>query len=127
MKKLLAGMLALALLATPALAQVNAPIPKAAPALTNTAVVLKPAAGVLQWVNCGNANAAIEYVQVFDVAGTVTVGTTPNTLALAIPPSTAVSLLLPAQTFNGIQVAATTTPGGSTAPGAALVCNFGIN
>lgn len=127
MKKLLAGLLACTLLATPALAQVNAPIPISKPALTNSAVSLKAHAGVLQWVNCGNANAAIEYVQVFDVSTTVTVGTTPNKLALAIPPSTTASLVLPAQFFNAIQVAATTTPGGSTAPGTALACNFGIN
>lgn len=128
MKKLLCGLLALALLAPlPAMAQVNAPVPISKPALTNTAVVLKATSGILQWVNCGNTNASTVYLQIFDSAGTVTVGTTPNTLSLAIPPSLTANLGFPAQFFNGIQVAATTTVGGGTAPGSTLACNFGIN
>jgi len=129
MKKLLAAALLFGLglcAMAPAMAQVNAPIPSLQTALSNTAVQLKGAPGVLQWGSCYNPNASIAYVQVFD-ATSVTVGTTTPTEALPVPATTVASLPFPAQFFNAIKVAATTTATGGTAPGSALVCNFGFN
>lgn len=131
MKKFLAVLflpLALILLACPvAMAQVNAPFPYRASALSNTVVQPKLARGVFQWGSCYNPNASVEYVQIFDLATTVTLGTTPPTLAIPLAASTVSQLPFPAVMLNGLQLAATTTATGSTAPGSALVCNFGFN
>lgn len=127
MKKLLVGLVALALLATPAVAQVNAPIPKPIAGLTNTAQSLKASAGVLQWAVCDNTDNAFTYVQVFDVAGAVTVGTTPATAVLPLGKAGVTVLPLALQTFNAIKVAATTGPANGTAPTTPVNCTFGIN
>ncbi len=115
------------LLASPAIAQVNAPFPFRASALTNTVQQPKLARGAFQWGICYNPNASVEYVQVFDLATTVTLGTTPPTLSIPLAASTVTQLPFPAVMLNGLQIAGTTTATGSTAPGSALVCNFGFN
>lgn len=81
----------------------------------------------LDWIDCANTNATLAYVQVFDVAGSVTVGTTAPKISIPMYPSPAPNRLAAmGLTFsNAIKVAATTTSTGSTAPGTALVCNFG--
>lgn len=127
MKKLVAGLCLSLLLAIPAAAQVQAPIPVKAVALTTTVVTLKAAAGQLQWVVCQNTDAAIAYVQVFDYSGAPTLGTTAPTLALPIAAQSTTVLPVASQYFNAIKVAATTGPTNNTAPATALNCNFGIN
>lgn len=116
-----------AMMLAPAAAQVNAPFPYRASALSNTVVQPKLSRGVFQWGSCYNPNAGVVYVQVFDSAGTVTLGTTPPTLAIPLPPTAVTQLPFPAVMLNGLQLAATTTATGSTAAGSALVCNFGFN
>lgn len=113
-------------LTLPAIAQVSAPIPVKLPALLATAQTIKGSKGVLQWMACYNTNAAVAYVQIFD-ATAPTVGTTPSALSIPVPATSSVSIPIPSQYFTAITAAATTTPGGSTALGAVLVCNFGIN
>lgn len=131
MKKFLAVLflpLVMILLACPAaIAQVNSPFPYRASALTNTVVQPKLARGVFQWGSCYNPNASVEYIQVFDTAGTVTLGTTVPTMAIPLVASTVTQLPFPALMLNGLQLAAATTATGNTAPGSALVCNFGFN
>lgn len=98
--------------------------------LSTTVKTVKASAGMLAWYNCGNTNAAPVFIQAFDVAGatTVTLGTTVPSFTLALPTSSAIhgNLALPANFFKGLKVAATTTATGSTAPGAAVDCSFGI-
>jgi hypothetical protein len=107
-------------------AQVLAPIPFRAAALTNTAVQVKASAGEIRWATCGNANASSEYLQVYDVAGAVTVGTTTPTLSIPIPVGGGF-FAINSQYFNAIKIAATTTAAGGTAPGTALDCSAGFN
>lgn len=118
---------AVLLMASPAVAQVNAPFPFRASALTNTVVQPKLSRGSFQWGSCYNPNASVEYIQVFDSAATVTVGTTAPTMAIPLAASTVTALPFPAVMLNGLQLAATASATGSTAPAAPLVCNFGFN
>lgn len=128
MKKFLVGALAALLCLAPiaAAAQVTAPVPVKLPALLAVAQTVRTGGGVLQWAACYNPNAAVAYVQVFDSAAP-TVGTTAAALALPVPATSNIVFPVASQYFNGVTVAATTTPGGSTALGTALVCNFGVN
>lgn len=126
MKKMLFALATCALLAAPALAQVNAPIPVTAAGLTSTVVQLKASRGILQWSACGNVNGTPIFIQLFDTAGAVVVGTTPAKMFLPIGSPTSVAPI-PAQFLNGIKAAATTTPDGSGAPATPLDCSFGIN
>lgn len=95
--------------------------------ISNTSVTVKATAGTLGMVVCDNNNAAWSYLQLFDVT-TPSVGT--NVGFIPIPPATTNGYALPVQPLvfnNSIKVAATTAPGGSTAPGTALNCTFGFN
>lgn len=98
-------------------------------ALTNSAsAVVSSAAAVLSSYYIWNPNASVAYVQIYDIAtaGGVTVGTTVPKWSIGIPPTSAANIAgLNLAFAAGIQVAATTTAGGSTAPGTALDCNFG--
>jgi len=97
--------------------------------LTNTAsAVVSSTAAVLNDYYVYNPNASVAYVQIYDVAtaGGVTVGTTTPKWSIGIPATSGANITNLNLTFaNGIQVAATTTATGSTAPGTALDCNFG--
>jgi hypothetical protein len=101
--------------------------------LSTTVVPIKSsAAGQLGLLHCNSPNSAIEYVQLFDVAtaGGVTLGTTVPDLSFAVPATNATGFTLPLtgyQFTNGIQIAATTTATGLTAPATALDCNAGYN
>lgn len=107
--------------------------PKRLSALSTTVTGIKAsAAGQLMMLQCGNTNASEEYVQLFDVAttGGVTLGTTAPTLSVPIAATTTGGFTLSItglQFANGIQVAATTTATGSTAPATALDCNAAFN
>lgn len=97
-------------------------------ALSTTVSSVKASAGEFGGYFCYNPNTTVEYIQVFN-ASSVTLGTTTPLMSLGIPPSSAANLNI----RNGInfstaiQVAATTTPTGSTAPTTALNCNFWFN
>lgn len=129
MKKILASLILLGLMMcqTAAYAQVSAPIPSKQSALTTTVKTIKATKGTLQWGQCYNPSNATAYIQVFDVVGTVTLGTTVPKLSLPIATLTNMPITGPAQFFSAIKVAATTTAGGLTAPSTALDCNFGFN
>lgn len=103
--------------------------------LTATVVFVKGSAGnnapgVVHFISCGNTNAVTEYVQVFDTSATVSLGSTAPKMAIPIPVG-GVNVILGWQgvgMINAIQVAATTTATGSTAPAtAALPCSIGFN
>ena len=90
------------------------------------------AAGQLGLLYCENPNNSVAYVQIFDVAtaGGVTLGTTTPKLSFSIPATNAAGFTLSVigvKFSNGIQIAATTTATGSTAPNSALDCNAGYN
>lgn len=98
--------------------------PKTAIALSTTVVTISGKAGQLVYAACGNPNAALTYVQVFDTTGAVTLGTTVPTVVLPLPVSNSASLPLNANFFKGIKLAATTTATGNTAPGTPINCTF---
>lgn len=97
--------------------------------LTNSASsVVSSTAAVLSSYYVYNPNSSVAYVQIFDVAtaGGVTVGTTTPKWSIGIPATSAANLTNMHLSFaNGVQVAATTSATGSTAPSTALDCNFG--
>lgn len=81
---------------------------------------------------CDGPNAAWTYLQLFDLAsaGSVTVGTTVPDFVVPIAPGSNGGFsqsLVGLQFANGIQVAATTTPKGNTAPSTTETCGFGYN
>jgi hypothetical protein len=95
-------------------------------AVTNTATQVKSGAGQVYGYDIHNPNASIVYLQFFDTAvGSVTVGSTTPKFVLGIPANGRAAIEWP----NGIQhttaivIAATTTRGGSTAPGTAVDVN----
>jgi hypothetical protein len=109
-------------------------LPLSFPALTNTVVsVLNSHAGQAQAITCYNPAAAVTYVQLFDsaTAGAVTLGTTVPVLTFGVPTVGATTMStggdLGIKFFNGIQIAATATPTGNTAPATAAVCNVLYN
>lgn len=94
-------------------------------ALSNTVQEVKASAGRLYGVHCYNPNASVVYLQFYDHASPL-VGTTTPTRTYAVPAGgwLTMDLTIP-QTFGTeINVAATTTAGGSTAPGTALILNL---
>jgi hypothetical protein len=97
--------------------------------LTNSASsVISSQAARLTSYYLANPGASAAYVQVFDVAtaGAVTLGTTTPKWSIWVPAGAAANLAGLSLSFaNGIQVAATTTATGSSAPATALDCNFG--
>lgn len=107
--------------------------PKRLSALSTTVTAIKSsAAGSLGMLVCGNPNASIIFIQVFDVAtaGAVTLGTTVPDLSFQVDASSSIGFALPVNGMafaNGMQVAATTTATGSSAPGTAANCNAGFN
>ena len=104
-------------------------LPKLLNGLTNSATSVKSSnQAVLGTIYCYNPSNAVAYIQLFDVATAagVTLGTTVPKLSLGVPTAqasgtgpTAVGILF----YNGLQVAATTTATGSTAPSTAMDCS----
>jgi hypothetical protein len=95
--------------------------------LTTTVSQVVGATAVLSGYFVYNPNASVAYIQIFDsaTAGAVTLGTTTPKWSIGIPPSTGANLSNLHMSFaSGIQVAATTTATGSTAPATALDANF---
>lgn len=96
---------------------------------TNSGVSVKASPGQLGMLHCYNPNASVAYIQLYDTAGAVTVGTNVK-LSFGVPATNSTGFSLPVngiQFTSGIAVAATTTAGGSTAPGTALDCNAAFN
>jgi hypothetical protein len=95
-------------------------------AQSTTVVTVKSSAGELGAYHCLNPNASAAYVQIFDTAGAVTVGTTTPVLSLGLPASDGGNLEwgMGVHFANAIKVAATTTATGSTATSTAVDCNF---
>lgn len=95
-------------------------------ALGTSVTTVKASAGRLVYLHCWNPNAAAAYVQVFDISGSVTLGTSTPKLSMAVPPTNSNGFVLPLQGIafaNAIKAAATSTATGSTTPGTALDCN----
>lgn len=96
-------------------------------ALTNTKVAVKASAGTFGGYMAYNPNAAVAYIQVFDVASaSVTLGTTTPTYVIALPPAAAanVEFTLGINHATAITLAATTAPTGAGAPSSALTGFF---
>lgn len=95
---------------------------------TTVQTVVASGPHVLTLVSCSNANQTatnFAYVQVFDVSGTVTLGSTaPNIFFYVGANSPGGSNQINATFTNAIKVAATTTATGSSAPATALDCTF---
>jgi hypothetical protein len=117
---------------TPIPATSNGWSPKLANGLSTAVTSVKTSAGELGSYHCLNQSGAVAYVQVFDAAsaGAITLGSTVPTLSFGLPAASS----LPGggnlewsngiHFANGIQVAATTTATGSSAPSTAVDCNF---
>lgn len=97
-------------------------------ALSTTVQTVVSGAHVLTAVSCANANQTatnFAYVQIFDVSGTVTLGTTvPNQSYFVPANSPGGGTGLNVAFANAIKVAATTTASGSAAPATSLDCSF---
>ncbi len=96
-------------------------------ALTNTKVAVKASAGSFGGYMLYNPNAAVTYIQVFDVASaSVTLGATTPTYVIPLPPAAAanVEFSLGISHAAAITLTATTTATGSTAPTSSLTGFF---
>lgn len=103
--------------------------PKSLGGITNASQTVNGSGATLDAINCINPNAAVSYLQVFNTAGAVTVGTTVPTQSFAIPANGQLEHNPPygAWYSAAIKVAGTTTRTGNTAPATAgLDCNFEI-
>ncbi len=95
-------------------------------AQTTTVQTVKGSAGKLLGWYLYNPNSSVAYVQIFDVSGAVTLGTTAPDLTLGIPAGSAANLMdaVGLDFANAIKIACTTTATGSSAPSTGLDCNF---
>lgn len=107
--------------------QQGASTPVLANALSTTVKTVAASAAQLTFYHCSNPNTSAIYVQVFDISGTVTLGTSTPAISLRFPGTDGTANLSQVNlTFaNAIKVAATTTATGSSAPSTAVDCNFG--
>lgn len=96
-------------------------------AAVKTAVDIKASKGLIQYLHAVNGDAAVRYIQVFNVpAASVTLGTTVPVLVLTLAASTYNSFSFPAAVAlggSGISVAATTAAAGNTTSTANCVVN----
>lgn len=97
-------------------------------ALSTTVKTVSAGAAILDSYYCANPNTAAAYVQIFDISGAVTLGTSTPKWSIRIPPNDGAANLsgVNLNFATAIKIAATTTATGSTAPTTALDCNFGI-
>lgn len=98
-------------------------------ALSNADVAIKTGPGNLYKVTIDNtANGAVTYVHLYDeIISVVIVGTTIPKWSWPVLANSILSedLLVPISCLTAITVAATTTAAGSTAPGVAILAEFG--
>jgi len=105
---------------------VKAVTPYSFGALSTTVQTVKSGAGTLESYYIYNPNTSVAYVQIFDISGTVTLGTSTPTWSIGIPASSGANLSRLGLTFaNAIKIAATTTRAGNSAPSTGLDVNFG--
>lgn len=99
-------------------------------ALTNTVLPVGPDPGMVNvsLITFYNPAAAASWLQMFDAAmpNDVTLGTTLPTLSIPLPTTGAQAIPFPqgCQFLNGLQIAATTTATGSSAPATAVEVNL---
>ena len=91
-------------------------------AQTTTVRTVKTSAGALKGWMIYNPNATVAYVQLFDTAGAITLGTTAPTFVLPIPATSAANVLVDdgITLSQGLKLACTTTATGNTAPSTGL-------
>lgn len=104
----------------------DASSPFLATALKDTVTAVKAGPGKITDNVLFNPNGSTIYVQFFDaLAADVVLGTTPAKLSVAVPAGASVQG--PRVGFyKAISIAATTTPGGLTAPSTGAVVNLGV-
>jgi len=95
-------------------------------AQTTTVQTVKGSAGKLHGYMIYNPNSSVSYVQLFDTASSVTLGTTVPDLILPIPATSGANLsdTIGIGFTTGIKIACTTTETGLTAPSTGLTCSF---
>jgi hypothetical protein len=94
--------------------------------LTTTVQTLSAGAGILDSFTCYNPNTAAAWLQVFNISGTVTLGTSSAAERYHIPAEQSFGAIAMSKNYpTAIKVAVTTTATGSGAPNTGLVCNFG--
>lgn len=95
-------------------------------AVTTTVKTVKASAGTLGGWFIYNPNSSVAYVQIFDISGAVTLGTSVPVLSLGIPATAGANVESPngIQFANAIKFACTTTSTGLTAPSTGLETNF---
>jgi hypothetical protein len=104
----------------------NPTVPVLANGLSNTAVTISSGAGVMTSYFVYNPNASVAYVQFYDTAGAVSVGSTTPVWSIGIPATSGANVASLRLSFaNAIKVAATTTATGGSAPVTALDANVG--
>ena len=129
--KVLLSAIAVAVLAAPKVdAQQQGNLILLQPSLSNSVVTIKGSKTPLIFYSCYNPNGSDVYVQLFDKAssGAVTLGTTVANRVLIAPALSDTGpqqLTPPFAAKNGLQVAATTSSSGSTAPSGPINCEFG--
>lgn len=129
------------IIALPFLAMLDRPAPALAQSydylvrplfgLTNSAQTIKATPGTLLWISCVNPNATAVFIQVFDSAGAVTVGTTAAKVSLRVAPTSSTGFVSPIVTgplfaAAGLQAAATLTASGASAPTTGVPCDFAV-
>jgi hypothetical protein len=89
---------------------------------TTTVQTVKSSAGTFGGYYVYNPNTSVAYVQVFDVSGTVTLGTTAPDMIFAIPAGSGANLEITCgvNMANAIKLACSTTATGNTAPSTGL-------
>ena len=93
----------------------------------NTVQTIKDSAGILQFLEVQNPNNNSDaYIQLFDEAGTITVGTTAPKLSLLVPRNGAMDKFFNINFANSIKYACTTTVTGSGDPTVGLIVNGGF-
>jgi hypothetical protein len=104
----------------------NSSFPILMDGLSTTVQTVAGSAATLTAYYCANPNTAAAYVQIFDISGTVTLGSSTPKWSIRIPPNDgAANLSMLGLAFvNAIKVAATTTATGSGVPTTPLDCNF---
>lgn len=97
-------------------------------ALSTTVQTVNGSSATLDLIHCENPANAATFLQIFNVAGTVTLGSTVPDLSFSMPASGGVLSLVGTNIFfrNAIKIAATTTATGSSAPATAIDCNFAL-
>lgn len=96
-------------------------------ALSNTKTAVKAGAGKVYGWMIHNPAAATTFIQVWNVAiGSITVGTTAATWEIAVPAGGTTNVFTDRGITHSteINIAATTTAGGSTAPATAAICSM---